>query len=47
MTEKKVMNIERLKLDVDRPILIHYPADNRKVMKAEFMKRENLGGICS
>jgi hypothetical protein len=32
------MNIERLKLDLDRLILIHYPADNRKVMKAELLE---------
>ncbi len=31
-------NLERLKLDYDRIIPIHYPADNRKVMKAELLK---------
>ena len=30
-------NIERLKLDVDRIIPVHYPADNRKVMYAELL----------
>jgi glyoxylase-like metal-dependent hydrolase (beta-lactamase superfamily II) len=30
-------NIERLKLDVDRIIPVHYPADNRKVTMAELM----------
>jgi glyoxylase-like metal-dependent hydrolase (beta-lactamase superfamily II) len=30
-------NCERLKLDYDRIIPIHYPADNRKVMKAELL----------
>jgi glyoxylase-like metal-dependent hydrolase (beta-lactamase superfamily II) len=30
-------NIDRLKLDVDRIIPIHYPADARKVSKAELM----------
>ena len=30
-------NIERLKLDVERIIPVHYPADNRKVMKAELL----------
>jgi glyoxylase-like metal-dependent hydrolase (beta-lactamase superfamily II) len=30
-------NIERLKLDVDRIIPIHYPNDSRKVSKAELM----------
>ena len=33
-----VANIERLKLDVERIIPIHYPADNRKVTKAELMR---------
>jgi len=30
-------NIERLKLDVQRIIPVHYPADNRKVMNAELL----------
>jgi glyoxylase-like metal-dependent hydrolase (beta-lactamase superfamily II) len=30
-------NIERLKLDVERIIPVHYPADNRKVMNAELL----------
>jgi hypothetical protein len=30
-------NIERLKLDVDRIIPIHYPNDGRKVMKSELL----------
>ncbi|MBV8728661.1 MAG: MBL fold metallo-hydrolase, partial [Acidobacteriia bacterium] len=30
-------NIDRLKLDVDRIIPIHYPADGRKVSKAELL----------
>ncbi len=30
-------NIERLKLDVERIVPVHYPADNRKVMKAELL----------
>jgi hypothetical protein len=30
-------NIERLKLDVERIIPVHYPADNRKVLKAELL----------
>jgi glyoxylase-like metal-dependent hydrolase (beta-lactamase superfamily II) len=30
-------NIERLKLDVERIIPVHYPADNRKVMRAELL----------
>src|SRR5262249_30281513 len=30
-------NIGRLKLDVERIVPIHYPADGRKVMKAELM----------
>jgi hypothetical protein len=30
-------NIDRLKLDVERIIPIHYPADNRKVMKSELL----------
>jgi glyoxylase-like metal-dependent hydrolase (beta-lactamase superfamily II) len=30
-------NITRLNLDVERIVPVHYPADNRKVMKAELM----------
>ena len=30
-------NIDRLKLDVQRIIPIHYPADNRKVMRSELL----------
>jgi glyoxylase-like metal-dependent hydrolase (beta-lactamase superfamily II) len=33
-----VSNIERLKLDVNRIIPIHYPADNRAVTRAELLK---------
>ena len=33
-----VANIERLKLDVNRIIPIHYPADNRVVNRAELMR---------
>ncbi len=33
-----VANIERLKLDVERIVPVHYPADNRMVSKAELMK---------
>lgn len=36
-TANLVANIERLKLDVERIISVHYPADNRKVMKAELL----------
>jgi glyoxylase-like metal-dependent hydrolase (beta-lactamase superfamily II) len=31
-------NLERLKLDYDRIIPVHYPADNRKVAKAELLR---------
>ena len=37
-TENLVMNIDRLKLDVDRIIPIHYPADGRRVNKTELMR---------
>jgi len=33
-----VSNIERLRLDVNRIIPIHYPADNRPVTRAELMR---------
>jgi glyoxylase-like metal-dependent hydrolase (beta-lactamase superfamily II) len=33
-----VANIERLKLDVNRIIPVHYPADNRMVTRAELMR---------
>jgi len=33
-----VANIERLKLDVNRLIPIHYPADNRVVSRTELMR---------
>ena len=36
-------NIDRLKLDVDRVIPIHYPADNRKVPLAELKKVTGRG----
>ena len=36
-------NIERLKLDVERIIPIHYPADNRKVMNAELLTAVGKG----
>jgi glyoxylase-like metal-dependent hydrolase (beta-lactamase superfamily II) len=37
-TTALVDNMERLKLQVDRIIPIHYPADNRAVMRAELMR---------
>jgi glyoxylase-like metal-dependent hydrolase (beta-lactamase superfamily II) len=33
-----VANIERLKLDVNRIVPVHYPADNRVVTRAELMR---------
>jgi glyoxylase-like metal-dependent hydrolase (beta-lactamase superfamily II) len=36
-TANMAANIDRLKLDVERIIPVHYPADNRKVMKSEFL----------
>ena len=33
-----VANIERLKLDVDRIIPVHLPADNRVITRAELMR---------
>jgi len=36
-TQSLAANIERLKLDVDRIIPVHYPADSRKVSKAEML----------
>jgi hypothetical protein len=33
-----VTNLDRLKLDVETIIPIHYPADARKVTKAELMR---------
>ena len=36
-TASLVANVERLKLDYDRIIPIHYPADSRKVAKSEMM----------
>ena len=38
-----VDNIQRLKLDVDRIIPIHYPADNRTVTKADLFKFAGRG----
>jgi glyoxylase-like metal-dependent hydrolase (beta-lactamase superfamily II) len=38
-----VANIQRLKLDVDRIIPVHYPADNRKVTMAELMRAIGRG----
>ena len=38
-----VATIERLKLDVQTIIPIHYPADGRKVTRAELMRAANLG----
>lgn len=38
-----IANIDRLKLDVDRLIPIHYPADNRVVMKADLMRYVGKG----
>ena len=35
--------IDRLKLDFDRVIPIHYPADNRSVAKAELMRAGGRG----
>ena len=37
-TANLVANLNRLKLDVERIIPIHYPADGRKVTKAELMR---------
>jgi len=37
-TANLVSNIERLKLDVERIIPVHYPADNRVVTRAELMR---------
>jgi hypothetical protein len=34
-TASLAANLERLKLDVERIVPIHYPADNRKVLLAE------------
>jgi len=36
-------NVDRLHLDYDRIIPIHYPADNRKVMKAELLRAVGKG----
>ena len=36
-------NLDRLKLDVQRIVPIHYPADNRSVSLAEFMKMAGRG----
>ncbi|HUK88959.1 MAG TPA: MBL fold metallo-hydrolase [Blastocatellia bacterium] len=36
-------NIERLKLDVERIIPVHYPADSRKVMNAELLTATGKG----
>jgi glyoxylase-like metal-dependent hydrolase (beta-lactamase superfamily II) len=36
-------NIQRLKLDVERIIPVHYPADNRKVLKAELLTAVGKG----
>jgi glyoxylase-like metal-dependent hydrolase (beta-lactamase superfamily II) len=36
-------DLDRLKLDYDRIIPIHYPADNRKVMKAELLRAIGQG----
>jgi hypothetical protein len=36
-------NIERLKLDIETIIPIHYPADGRKVAMAEFLKAVGKG----
>jgi hypothetical protein len=39
-----VDNINRLKLDVQTIIPIHYPADGRRVMLAELMTAVGKGG---
>ena len=42
-TVNLVLNIERLKLDVETIVPVHYPADGRKVTKAELMKAAGRG----
>ena len=42
-TQSLVANIERLKLDVERIIPVHLPADNRKVTMTELMKAIGKG----
>jgi glyoxylase-like metal-dependent hydrolase (beta-lactamase superfamily II) len=42
-TANLVANLDRLKLDVERIIPIHYPADGRKVSKAELMRTVGQG----
>jgi len=37
-TTSLVDNIQRLKLDVERIVPVHYPADNRAVTMAELLK---------
>jgi hypothetical protein len=37
-TANLISTIDRLKLDFDRVIPIHYPADSRAVAKAELMR---------
>ena len=42
-TASLAANVERLKLDVQRIIPVHYPADNRKVPTAELMRAVGKG----
>jgi glyoxylase-like metal-dependent hydrolase (beta-lactamase superfamily II) len=42
-TANLASNIERLKLDVERIIPVHYPADNRQVTRAELMRMVGQG----
>jgi glyoxylase-like metal-dependent hydrolase (beta-lactamase superfamily II) len=42
-TANLIAAIDRLKLDFDRVIPVHYPADNRAVMKAELMRAGGRG----
>jgi hypothetical protein len=37
-TDNLVSTIERLKLDVERVIPIHLPADGRRITRAELMR---------
>ena len=37
-TENFLTNLDRLKLDVNRIIPVHYPADGRKVMMADMLR---------
>ena len=46
-TTNLVDNIARLKLDVETIIPIHYPADGRKVLRAELMRAVGQGVVGS